>query len=144
LIDGSNGTLLLRPLGTNSWTLLRRTHTDYELSATYVNQRLIGLTKQQFLFGPEDNGERLYSKSSYEYNAGGEFLAYQGNPVQHDGAYGLGFVPGRGSVTSARRWDVNYETEINHSTALTVGYNTTGSAVFSRDPLGAFGASSKH
>lgn len=74
-----------------------------------------------------------------EYDAGGAFLADQGNPVQHDAAYGLGFVQGRGNVASARRWDVNDENDIDSSTASTVGYNTTGSAIFSRDPLGHAG-----
>lgn len=122
-------------MGTNSWDLLRRTHTDYELSAAYVNQRLTGLSKQQFLFGPEDNGQRLYSKMSYEYDAGGEFLQNQGNPVQHDANYGTAATV-RGNVTRALRWDVNYESDTTHATASTVGYNTCGSTVLSRDPLG--------
>lgn len=125
----------LGPSGSNGWTLLRRTHTDYELSAAYVNQRLIGLSKQEFLFGPEDNGQRLYSKVSYECDAGGEFLVDQNNPVQHDANFGTGFAT-RGNVTRALRWDVNYEADISHATASTSGYNTTGSIIFSRDALG--------
>ncbi|MGH9933342.1 MAG: PKD domain-containing protein, partial [Pyrinomonadaceae bacterium] len=123
------------PAGTASWSLMRRTHTDYELLAAYVNQRIIGLTKQQFLFGPEDSGQRLYNKMSYEYDAGGEFLQNQGNPVQHDANYGTGLVQGRGNVTKLLRWDVNYENDAAQATASTVGYNTSGSAVFSRDAL---------
>jgi len=122
------------PADANGWNLLRRTHTDYELSPAYVSQRIIGRSKQQFLFGPEDYGQRLYSKMSYEYDTGGEFLTDQGNPVQHDANYGTTAVV-RGNVTKAIRWDVNYETDITHTTAATVGYNTSGSAVFSRDAL---------
>ena len=120
------------PSGGSDWNLLRRTHTDYELSAAYVNQRLIGLTKQQFLFGPEDNGQRLYSKASYEYD--GDLLTNQGNPLQHDVNYGIAATV-RGNVTKALRWDVNHENNIDDATASTVGYNTTGSAIFSRDAL---------
>jgi YD repeat-containing protein len=116
----------------SDWSLLRRTHTDYETSAAYVNQRLIRLSKQQFLFGPEDNGQRLYSKTSYEYDA--DLLTNQGNPLQHDSHYGTAAMA-RGNVTKALRWDVNYENDISHATASTTGYNTCGSTIFNRDAL---------
>jgi YD repeat-containing protein len=122
------------PSGTDGWTLLRRKHTDYELSAAYVNVRILGLATQQFLFGPEDNGQRLYSKMSYEFDAGGAFLQYQGDPVQHDANFGSAAVV-RGNLTKALRWDTNYETDIAHATVSSIGYNTCGSTVFSRDPL---------
>ena len=57
--------------------------------------------------------------------------------IQHDDInYLWNFVQGRGNVTKVRRWDVNHETDIALATASTVGYNTAGSAMFSRDPLG--------
>jgi YD repeat-containing protein len=62
-------------------------------------------------------------------------LQNQGNPLQHDAAYGTGLLI-RGNMTRALRWDVNYETDIGHATASTVGYNTCGSVIFSRDALG--------
>jgi len=34
---------------------------------------------------------------------------------------------------------VNYETDISHATASRAGYNTCGSTIFSRDPLGHSG-----
>jgi YD repeat-containing protein len=124
------------PVGTNGWTLLRRAHTDYELSGPYIFSRIIGLPKQQFLFSSEDNAQRLYSKISYEYDAVGEFMVSQGAPVQHDANnYGASFVQGRGNVTSVRRWDVNHETDSAYSTVSRAGYNTTGSPIFSRDAL---------
>src|SRR6185295_2940177 len=57
------------PEGTDAWTLLRRTHTDYELSADYVSRHILGLPKAQFLFGSEDNGQRLYNKVSSNLQA---------------------------------------------------------------------------
>jgi YD repeat-containing protein len=124
------------PVGSTGWTLLRRSHTDYDLSEVYMFRRIIGLRKQQFLFSNEDNTQRLYTKVSYEYDAGGEFMVSQGSPVQHDESnYGVSLVQGRGNVTSVRRWDVNHETDINYTTVTRTGYNTTGSPIFSRDAL---------
>lgn len=125
------------PTGTDAWTLLRRAHTDYELSPAYLSRRIIGLPKQQFLFGPEDNGQKLYSKTSYQYDdtAAGS-LQDQGNPVGHDATnFGGAFVQGRGNLTKALRWDVNFESDSGHATVSRVGYNTCGSAIFSRDAL---------
>jgi YD repeat-containing protein len=91
------------PVGSTGWTLLRRSHTDYELSEPYMFRRIIGLPKQQFLFSNEDSTQRLYSKVSYEYDAGGEFMVSQGSPVQHDESnYGVSLVQGRANVTSVR------------------------------------------
>ncbi len=130
------------PHGSTGWTLLRRTHTDYDLSAVYTDRRIFGLVKGQYLFGPSSappttNAQMLFSKATFEYDAGGEFLQHQGAPVQFDAAnFGAGLVQGRGNLTSARRWDVNNETNISQSVASSMAYNTQGSVIFSRDPLG--------
>lgn len=58
--------------------------------------------------------------------------------MQHDVNYGTAAVA-RGNLTKALLWDVNDETDIAHASAFTAGYNTNGSAVFSRDPLGNSG-----
>jgi hypothetical protein len=101
----------LGPSGASAWNLLRRTHTDYDLSEAYVARRVIGLVKAEYLFGPEDNSQRLYRKVGYEYDAGEEFLQDQGSPVHYDGvSFGPGLVLGRGNLTKVRRWDVNHET----------------------------------
>ena len=124
------------PYGTQGWTLLRRSHTDYELSDVYLFHRIIGLPRQQFLFSNEDNAQRLYRKLTYEYDAGGTFLQSQGPPIQHDETnYGGGFVQGRGNVTGIRRWDANHETEIGYTITSTAGYNAAGSVIFSSDEL---------
>src|SRR5205085_1085062 len=72
----------------------------------------------------------------YSYDAGGDQLqATTAAATQHDASYSTGFVTGRGNVTSVSRYDV---TDIgNDSKALTtrIGYDTDGSAIFTRDPL---------
>ncbi|MFL6208705.1 MAG: S8 family serine peptidase [Pyrinomonadaceae bacterium] len=111
--------------------LLRRTHTDYNLSSTYTDRRIIGLASSSQLY---DAAGTLQARTDYAYDAGGEFLQQQGTPVSwYANDYGLGFVQGRGLLTSARRYDVNNSANYTEST---IGYNTTGSAIFTRDPRG--------
>jgi YD repeat-containing protein len=111
--------------------VLRRTHIDYNLSSVYTNRRIIGLVSGQQLY---DSMGALQSKVEYGYDAGGDFLQQQGAPVRHDAAgYGSGLVAGRGNRTSVRHYDVN---NLSPSVVSVVGYNTTGSPIFSRDPLG--------
>ena len=43
----------------NATTVLRRIHTDYNLSAVYTDRRIIGLPSAQFLYDGSDN---LFSK----------------------------------------------------------------------------------
>ncbi len=79
----------------------------------------------------------IASKVDYAYDQGGEFLKHQGEPVQHDAAgYGAAFVTARGLLTSVRRWDVTALHDITKSAESRVGYNTTGSPIFGRDPEG--------
>ncbi len=112
--------------------VIRRTHTDYNLSPTYTDRRIVGLVSGRQLYdGPTG---ALQSKVDYFYDEGGEFISQQGSPVQHDNVnFGAGLVQGRGLVTRSRRYDV---TDLSHYTDTVTGYNTTGSAVFSRDPMG--------
>lgn len=131
----------LGPYGTSDWRVLRRTHVDYNLSAPYLNRRVIGLVAAQYLFAPDSPNsssiQTLVTKTTLEYDAGGEFLQSQGNPVQSDAAnYGTGLLEGRGNVTQVRRWDVTHETELNQALVSSIGHNTTGSTIFLRDPLG--------
>lgn len=118
--------------------VVRRTHTEYNLDAPYLDRRIIGLVREQYLYGedPSDGSEKLLSKTTYHYDEGGEFLRNDGEPVQHDAAYGLGFVLGRANLTSVRRWDVEHPDALSQSVEQKIGYNTTGSVVFFTDPLG--------
>lgn len=127
------------PTETYEWSgtpsnVLRRTHSEYNLDPAYVSRRVIGLVSSVSIY---DEQGYLAAMMDYTYDQGGQFLQHQGEPVQHDGAnYGVGFVSGRGLMTSVRRWDVSAPHDIAKSVESRVGYNTTGSAVFNRDPLG--------
>src|SRR6266508_3806400 len=117
----------------NTTTVLRHMHTDYNLSAVYTGRRIIGLPSAEYLY---DGNNTLFSKVTSEYDLGGEFLAHQGPPIQHDTAnYGSGFVQGRGDLNRKRRWDVIDPDNPSAASEYGTGYNTSGSVVFTRDPL---------
>jgi YD repeat-containing protein len=122
-------------------TLLRKTHTDYDLSATYTGpgRRIIGLVSMRTAYDVKDNN-RLVSKVEYQYDEGGAFFdgSTENTPAQqHDTAnYGATFIAGRGNLTSVRRWDVNASTDSTQVSESNVGYNAAGSVVLTRDALG--------
>jgi YD repeat-containing protein len=116
----------------NATTVLRRTHTDYNLATTYTDRRIIGLASEKRLYevDPNTQAETLMSKVGFAYDAG----SIQGNdaPVQHDNAnYAQGFTTGRANLTSVTRFDVNNTLP---STTSTMTYNTSGSVVKTIDP----------
>jgi YD repeat-containing protein len=112
-------------------TLLRVTYTDYNLSQAYLDRHLIGLVSAVHV-----SDGAWQSKLVYSYDAAGDQLqAIAAAAIQHDTAYGTGFITGRGNVTAVSRYDV---TDIgNDSKALTmrIGYDSDGSVVFTRDAL---------
>jgi hypothetical protein len=116
-------------------TVLRRAHTDYNLSAVYTDRRIIGLLSAQYLY---DGADALFSKVTYEYDLNpNPYLQSQGPPLQHDTAnYGPGFVQGRGNLNVVRRWDVTNPNNASKASEYESGYNTSGSVIFTRDPLG--------
>jgi YD repeat-containing protein len=122
----------------NATTVLRRAHTDYNLSSIYTDRRIIGLPSEQFLY---DGANNLFSKATYEYDLNpnpnpNPYLQHPGPTVQHDTAnYGSGFVQGRGNLNRRLRWDITAETNESKASEYETGYNTSGSAVFTRDPL---------
>jgi YD repeat-containing protein len=114
-------------------TLLRLTRTDYNLSAVYTSRRIIGLPSARYLY---DGNNTLFSKVKYEYDLGGEFLAHQGPPIQHDTTnYGSGFVQGRGDLNRTLRCDVTDQDNPSKASKKEFGYNTSGSVIFTRDSL---------
>ncbi len=114
---------------------IRRTYIDYNLSQAYVDRRILGLVSSVHVV---DENNNYVTKTTFDYDRGGEYLVATPQPAtQHDATYyGAGFVTGRGNQTDVWRWDV---TDINNATKAIrekhIGYNTTGSAVFSRDAL---------
>jgi YD repeat-containing protein len=118
----------------NATTVLRRAHTDYNLSAVYIGRRIIGLPSARYLY---DGNNTLFSKVTYEYDLTPDpYLQHQGPPVRHDTAnYGIDFVQGRGNLNVVRRWDVNDPDDDSKASEYETGYNTSGSVIFKRDPL---------
>jgi YD repeat-containing protein len=120
----------------NPSTVLRRTHFDYLRGTAYtgnLKRRLTQLVTSQKVF---DGGGALQSKVTNEYDLGGQYLVDQGQTIRHDTTnFGLNFIQGRGNLNRVRRWDVTAQDDVNKSVASTVGYNTSGSVIFSRDPL---------
>jgi YD repeat-containing protein len=128
--------------GANAGTVLRRTHITYRADTitpgtAYTDRRIIGLPEGRKVYGQEGWQEKLFSKVTYEYDlSAGGFLAGAGTVTQHRGdLYGAGFHA-RGNLNRTRRWNVESPDDATKSVTYETGYNTTGSVVFTRDPLG--------
>ena len=117
---------------TNQTTLLRRTHTDYNLGSTYTTRRIIGLPSAQMLY---DGSNTLASKVTYSYDDSGFLQNLSPDPTNHDSmGYGLSFLAGRGNLTKTRRYDVNDVSGATYVESQT-GYYISGSPAFTRDAL---------
>lgn len=121
-------------------TILRRTHTDYNLDAAYTGQRLVGLVSARYVYGGGANasGETLFAKTTYAYDetTEGRLAATPSAPTHHDSSYGTTFTA-RGNMTSATRWNVGVvDADDPASVTSKTGYDTDGSAVFQIDALG--------
>ena len=120
----------------NATTVLRRTHTDYNLTTTYTSRRIIGLASEKTLYevDPDTEAETLMSKVGFQYDDD-EASSIQGNdaPVQHDNTnYTASFVAGRANLSSVKRYDVANTSQFVVSR---MKYNTAGAAVSTTDPL---------
>ena len=118
-------------------TVVRRTHTEYvpasvSVNGVYVGARIIGLPSERTVYGTEGGQEKLFSKVSYDYDLTGEFLVDAGQVAGHDDLYGGAFTV-RGNLTRVRRWDIADALNVTKSVVSDIGYNTLGSAVFTRD-----------
>jgi YD repeat-containing protein len=127
----------------NAATVLRRMHTDYNVSSTYLSltTRFVGLPAAKYLCdGAEgevpcssNSGTSLLSKITLQYDEVGS-VQYQGAPVQHDEtSFGSGFLQGRGNLSSTRRYDV---TNLSQYVSSSMVYNTAGSLITSIDAAG--------
>jgi YD repeat-containing protein len=120
----------------NATTVLRRSHADYNLAATYINRRIIGLPSEKTLYegDPNISPEILMSKVGYLYDENGSILG-TGAPVQHDNTnYAASFFVGRGNLTSSIRYDTTSGSTASFVTRLF--YNSSGSEVKTMDPAG--------
>lgn len=112
-------------------TEIRRTYTDYNLSQSYLDRRIIGLPAAVHL----TDGSGYQAKITYSYDDPERITSQATTATLHDQSYDASFTV-RGNVTSVSRWDV---TDINNaSKALTtfMSYNAAGSVVSTTDPAG--------
>jgi RHS repeat-associated protein len=123
----------VREYAADATTVLRRTHTNYNLSSTYTNRRIIGLPSGKYVFDGSDN---LYQFDVFDYDYGGSFLTDTPQaPTRHDSAYGVGFVAGRGNLSIIRHTDaIDPANRPVHDTLFV--YNKTGSVTSVIDALG--------
>jgi len=116
----------------NATSVLRRTHTNYNLSAAYTDRRIIGLPAGKYIF---DGNDTLYWFDVFDYDYGGGFLVDTSQtPTQHDSSYGVGFIAGRGNLSIIRHTDVINPSNPVHDTLFV--YNKTGSVTSAIDPMG--------
>lgn len=114
-------------------TVLKKSVTEYNLSSTYTNRRIIGLPSKVEVYGREASGLNLMSKVTYAYDEGdfsSSSLVQNISPTQHDNTnFSSSFVAGRGNLTSATRWNVEYPTTSGYAVSSSTKYNTAGSPV---------------
>lgn len=116
----------------NASTVLRRSRTEYNLTTTYTNRRIIGLVSDRYLYevNPTTLVETLMSKQKFEYDETGSIVGNDA-PVQHDNTnYTSSLVAGRGNLSSIKRYDV---INTNLFVTTTSKYNTAGAVVESKD-----------
>jgi YD repeat-containing protein len=122
---------------TNQTTILKKSHTEYNLSTAYTSRRIIGLPSLSESYGYENGALNLVGKTTYAYDEGNfsdTSLEQTITPIMHDTTkYGASFKVGRGNLTSVTRWDVTGATA---NITSNVKYNIAGSPVASIDPLG--------
>jgi YD repeat-containing protein len=114
-------------------TIARRTHTDYNLSPSYLNRWLLGLLQAKMIY---EGATTLAAKTTYLYDAGGEYLQDTPNePAQHDPSYDTQLTAGRGNLVDVLRWDINDPDNGSKALESKSGYNIGGSVIFARDAL---------
>ena len=124
---------LVREFAADGTTEIRHNFTDYNLDPVYVNRRIIGLVSAIYV----SDTHTWQTKIVYSYDAAGDQLqATAAATTQHDASYGMGLIAGRGNVTSIAHYDVMDINNESKKLVMQLGYNTNGSAIFTRDPLG--------
>jgi len=118
-------------------TILKKSVTEYNLSSTYTNRRIIGLPSKVEAWGRDDvtNGLEYVSKVTFGYDE--EDFTVESNQnissvIRHDTAYSASFVAGRGNLTSTTRHDVTGATS---AVTSKIRYDIAGSPVAKLDPL---------
>jgi len=112
-------------------TEIRQTFTDYNLSQTYLDRRIIGLVSQVQL----KNASSYESKITYEYDDPSRLQSLPAAAVQQDGSYNTSFTA-RGNVTAVSRWDVNDINNAAKKLTTYTNYYVTGAPGSTTDPAG--------
>lgn len=127
----------VRVYGSDLSTVLKKQETDYNLSSTYLDRRIIGLPSKTQTYGWNDITQTLELASELTYAFDGEDFSFEANqvisPIRHDTAnFGSSFVAGRGNLTSVTRHDVTSQTA---AVTTKTRYDIAGSVVARLDPL---------
>jgi YD repeat-containing protein len=145
----------LGPYGANDWRVLRRTHTDYDLSEAFISRRIIGLVSGKYLFAPDapNSGsiQTLLAKNTMEYDVGAicvnfcyfiEVIVNAPDPeapspgplaTHFDSTY-LSVTSGRGLLSRVKQWDATDEMNVQKVHTSSLLYNIYGSVIRNTDP----------
>jgi len=121
-------------------TVLKKATTEYDLSSTYIDRRIIGLPSKTEAWGWNDLTSSLeyVSKATYAYDEGNfsdSGLVQNISPVQQDNTnYSSSFIAGRANLTSTTRWDVTDASNSAAAVSSSVKYNTAGAVVSQTTP----------
>lgn len=135
----SNGTSCHLPrdlyeYAANASTRLRSTRTDYNMSTSYTDRRILGLVSERRLYqGDVNAGGTLKARVAFFYDNENGANSIQGNnaPIQHDNTnYTSSFVTGRANNSSVRRYNVDDQSQFTTSFSK---YNTAGAVVSTKD-----------
>lgn len=116
----------------NATTLLRQTHFNYNLNSVYTDRRIVGLVTGKYIF--DGSGAlKYFDVFDYDYG-GGSLIDTPQPPTQHDPAYNVSYIAGRGNLSLVRHTDANDPAnQPVHDTVY--GYNINGSLTSVTDPL---------
>lgn len=114
----------------NGSTEIRRTYADYNLSQTYLDQRMIGLVSAKHLYDAVTGQWR--GKTTYSYDTTG--ISSQATTAPgHDQSYHSSFTA-RGNVTAISRWDADDIGNANKALTTFMSYDAAGSLLSTTDP----------
>jgi YD repeat-containing protein len=119
--------VIIYEYGADAQTLVRQTNFDYNLSAAYLDKRIIGLKSIEEVYDVPA-GYKLVSRTTYDYDTVAP--EYAGAVSRHDGATA---GAGRGNLTAVHRFDVTAPYDPAKMTTTSTGYDTALPAVWAKD-----------
>jgi YD repeat-containing protein len=112
-------------------TPIQHTHFEYDLDSAYTNRHIIGLVKEQAVYGVDGT---LTSKTTYDRDL--NKVVDQGPVVGHDNInYGADSQTARGLVSTVRGWSAKRPNK-SAEEVTTYTYNTTGSVIVEHNSEG--------